>query len=113
VIEASRFVTFEVEIRPSLRLGYEYVHYVDDLLPHAPLLTCSNWGYGIVFHIICHNLNIMDAVISHYVFSDDLSPKDVRRTSVKLKRNRLGNAVCIINHRSGEGDEGQYIPGLT
>jgi hypothetical protein len=26
------------------------IDYVDDLLPHTPLLPCSYWGYGIVFH---------------------------------------------------------------
>ncbi len=24
----------------------ECAHYMDDLLPHAPLVPCSYWGYG-------------------------------------------------------------------
>ena len=49
MIEASRFVTFEVVSRPQTPWGIECAHYVDDPLPHTPLLPCSYWGYGQVF----------------------------------------------------------------
>jgi hypothetical protein len=49
----SKLVTIEIESRyqtPSLRLRRWHValctHYIDDLLPHAPLPLCSYWEYG-------------------------------------------------------------------
>jgi hypothetical protein len=30
----------------------ECAHYFDDLLPHAPLVPCSYWGYGQEFHLM-------------------------------------------------------------
>ena len=56
VIEASKLVTVEIE---RLHLGDRLqghvacrlcTHYIDDLVPYAPLELCSYWGCGQVFH---------------------------------------------------------------
>ena len=58
VIEASKLITVEVESQSqtsSMRLRHRCrlcTHYIDNLLPHAPLQLCSYWGYGQMFYIL-------------------------------------------------------------
>ena len=38
--------------QPQTPWGIECAHYVDDPLPHTPLLPCSYWGYGQVLTLL-------------------------------------------------------------
>ena len=78
VIEASRFVRSRVDLRLHLcNWGIECVYYVSDLLPHALLLPCSYWEYGIVFHYyVVHGWGILinNIIISYSYYLRIISP---------------------------------------
>ena len=51
IVEASKFVRVEVESQSQTHGHRCGLHYIDDLLSHAPLEVCSYWGCGQVFHL--------------------------------------------------------------
>jgi hypothetical protein len=52
------------------------MHYIDDLLPHAPLPLCSYWGHGQVSYniITVHSLSLK----AHGIVADQLGEADER-----------------------------------
>jgi hypothetical protein len=42
-------------------------HYIDDLLPYAPLELCSYWGCGQVFHLYMYTIKIIEIYVHVWI----------------------------------------------
>jgi hypothetical protein len=97
-------------------------HYIDDLLPHAPLVPCSYWGYGQEFHcntkqfikkiswhifyIICTmsyswKKSWLQKFFNDYIDSSNLSNigvLNINSREVTFHWIRPDNAICSASH---------------